>query len=112
DQLVARRHEVGLDQVVIVLHPAVVVVISTGRAARAVGRHRVIGPGVGAEGVGRADRDHRRVVTGRVNRAVDLLPLRILAVVAGGAHHHDAGVVGAAGGQTEWVELIAVSGDR
>ena len=102
--LVARRHQVGLDEVV---YPAPAAG-QRQRAARGPARAEtgdgVVGHRRGAIGVERAYRDDRRLVPGRNDGAVNLLPRRVLARVAGGGHHHQARCGGAARGAGQRVD--------
>src|SRR5581483_11996873 len=57
DEPVAGGDEVRLDQVVVVADALPVVVITSGRPARTVGRYHVVRTVISPEGIGRADGD-------------------------------------------------------
>src|SRR5216684_5057280 len=63
--------------------------MTAGRAARTVSRNAIVTTRVTAEGVGGADRDYRGFVSGCMILSVDLLAVRVLAVITGGCDDDD-----------------------
>ena len=110
DELVARRDQFGLDEVVVVLRAERVRPVAARRPARAVGGHSVVAARVGAEGVRRADGDDRGLDAGRMNAAVDLTPRGVLALVARGGHDDHPRIDELARGLAERVVAVRVNG--
>ena len=103
DDAVARRDQVGLDQVVHPLVPAGECVAAAGGPARAEARHHVVAAAGGAQQIGGADGDDRRIVSGRGDGAVNLLSGGVLAGIAGGRDDHQPGLCGPARGACQRV---------
>src|ERR1051325_5696854 len=80
------------------------------RAARAVARDRVVRANVSAEGVRRPDRYRGRLDSGRMYRAVNLLPRSVLAQIARGRDDYDARVYELAHGAAYGVVLVGLDG--
>ena len=82
------------------------------RAARTVRGHQVVGARVGAEAVGRTDRDDGRFVSGRVNLAVDFSPRAIRAFVARRRDDDDSGIRQTARGAAQRIVFVRIHGSR
>src|SRR5712664_2933075 len=94
------------------LHALCVSGVAARRAARTVGGYAIIVARIGTEGIGRANSNHRRFVTWRVNRSIDLVAVCILAIVAGGSDHYDSRVNQRTSGATDRIVLIRTDGRR
>src|SRR5262245_41222686 len=66
--------------------------VTTSRSTRTEGGHAIVITRDGAKGVGGADGDGRRLVTGAMYLPVDFLTGAVLAVVTGGGDHNHAGI--------------------
>src|SRR5260370_3916685 len=76
------------------------------RPTRAVGGDAIIAAHVGSEGVGGADRDYRRLISGCMDLSVDFLAVCILAIVARGRHDNDSRVDQSPSRPAYWIVLI------
>src|SRR5207237_9441522 len=65
---------------------------------------------VRAESVGSTERNYRRLVTGRMNLAVNFVAIEIFAVITRGGHDHNTGVNQRAGCATHWI--VSIRADR
>src|SRR6266852_4268565 len=81
--------------------------VTAGRPTRTVSRHAVVATRVGAEGIGRAHGDYRRLIAGRMNLPVYFPAVCVLAVVAGSGNHDYARVNQRARGATDWIILVS-----
>ena len=108
DNPVARRHQIGLQQVVGVRQAIGVEPHPARRSARAEVGHGVVVAGNGIVIVDRTHGNHRRVDAGGADRAVELLAGARLPEVAGRRHHRDAGGSGTARGHAQRIGLPAL----
>ena len=90
DDLVARRDQIRLQQVIGLANTCGIDIPTAGRAARAEEVDAVVDARNGVVGIGGANRNHRWIIAWRADLAVVFLSQQVLAEVAGRDHHRDA----------------------
>ena len=85
-QLVAGRDQIRLNQIIVMAHARRICPITTRRATRAISSYAVVTARIRSECIACADRNRRRLITGRVNSPVNLVSIVVLTVVTGSGH--------------------------
>src|SRR5438128_5670492 len=80
------------------------------RPTRTIGGDAIVLSAIGAECIRRADSNNRRLVTGRMNAAVDLSAVCILSIVSRRGDYNNSGIDQRAGRATNRIVLVRADG--
>src|ERR1051326_4596160 len=112
DQFIARRDQVRLDQIVIMLRPVRISPVTPGRPARAIRSDFVVCARIGPESVSRADSDRGRFVAWRMDLSVNFLSVVILPIVASRSQANYSSIDQAAHSATNGIIPVRVNSRR